>query len=42
MTSKNVDVGTKEQSRRQLWVDLARTEILDATERLLKKMSFQS
>src|SRR5580692_460816 len=40
MTSKNVDAVGKEQSRRQLWVDLARTEILDATEKLLKKMPF--
>lgn len=40
MTSKNVDAVRKEQSRRQLWVDLARTEILDATEKLLKKMPF--
>lgn len=40
MNSKNADVGTKEHSRRQLWVDLARTEILDATERLLKKVPF--
>src|ERR1700730_11211070 len=40
MTSKNVDAVRKAQSRRHLWVDLARTEILDATEKLLKKMPF--
>jgi AcrR family transcriptional regulator len=40
MTSKNLDVAAKEQSRRQLWVELARTEILDATEQLLRKMPF--
>src|SRR5580692_7943304 len=40
MTSKNVDAVGKEQSRRQLWVDLARTEILGATEKLLKKVPF--
>jgi TetR/AcrR family transcriptional regulator, ethionamide resistance regulator len=33
-------VPAKEQSRRQLWVELARTEILDATEQLLRKLSF--
>ena len=39
-TSKSIGSGEKEQSRRMIWVELARTEILDATERLLKKMPF--
>lgn len=33
-------MATKEVSRRQLWVDLARTEILDGTELLLRRMPF--
>src|SRR5579871_5685510 len=40
MTSRKLDAAPKEPSRRQLWVELARTEILDATERLLRKMPF--
>src|SRR5262252_3049887 len=40
MTSRDVEVAAKDQSRRQLWVELARTEILDATEQLLRKIPF--
>ena len=39
-TTKNVEAGEKEPSRRMIWVELARTEILDTTERLLKKVPF--
>ncbi len=39
-TSKSADAGEMEQSRRMIWTELARTEILDATEKLLKKMPF--
>jgi AcrR family transcriptional regulator len=39
-TTKNVEAGEKEPSRRMIWVELARTEILDATEQLLKKVPF--
>ena len=39
-TSKSADAGEMEQSRRMIWAELARTEILDATEKLLKKMPF--
>jgi AcrR family transcriptional regulator len=38
--TKNMEPGAKEPSRRMIWVELARTEILDATEQLLKKVPF--
>jgi TetR/AcrR family transcriptional regulator, ethionamide resistance regulator len=38
--SRNVVPGEKEPSRRMIWVELARTEILDATEQLLKRVPF--
>ena len=39
-TTKKVEAGEKEPSRRMIWVELARTEILDATEQLLKQVPF--
>ena len=39
-STRNVEAGEKEPSRRMIWVELARTEILDATEQLLKKVPF--
>ena len=39
-TTKKLEAGEKEPSRRMIWVELARTEILDATEQLLKQVPF--